>query len=393
MAVLTNFLKLLKPEKNDYVDVDKHISENYDKIDSKMQELSTSNNGKLDKGAVSSEYDTAKKIEDKIKAAQGTADNKLNKGGYNDTAQTLKNEIDGKVSKNGDKINGRLSIVSDNNNIVVTNKSNTSSYAFGLLGDGQNAGIYDLKNNNKLAMFNDGTVIMDAKNLQTNSKEVITAINEIIPSKEDQLFSNHYFHKIFHNNGDYVVYEHLFESHSNVSKNPTYKEIRPANGNTNGVKYNIIRLYHNGIKQSENNNDGSYIEYYYYNQKNIGNRTILWDNTSMSLQNNIILNDRWDNYEYIVFEMCNYLNTGTSVDYEHKIFITSLLRTNNTATSDNSENDYNLEFFGGSFGFGTLYFRDDKRTVYVDKPIEEYTPPIVSRVRAIYGINKKSGVI
>ena len=80
MAALTNFLKLLKPEKNDYVDVDKHISENYDKIDSKMQELNTSNSGKLDKGAVSTEYDTAKKIEDKIKAAQGTADNKLNKG-------------------------------------------------------------------------------------------------------------------------------------------------------------------------------------------------------------------------------------------------------------------------------------------------------------------------
>ncbi len=67
MAVLTNFLKLLKPEKNNYVDVDKHISENYDKIDGKMQELNTSNSGKLDKGAVSSEYDTAKKIEDKIK--------------------------------------------------------------------------------------------------------------------------------------------------------------------------------------------------------------------------------------------------------------------------------------------------------------------------------------
>lgn len=80
MAALTNFLKLLKPERNDYVDVDKHINENYDKIDSKMQELNTSNSGKLDKGAVSTEYDTAKKIEDKIKAAQGTADNKLNKG-------------------------------------------------------------------------------------------------------------------------------------------------------------------------------------------------------------------------------------------------------------------------------------------------------------------------
>ena len=35
---------------------------------------------KLDKGAVSSEYDTAKKIEDKIKTAQNTANNKLDKG-------------------------------------------------------------------------------------------------------------------------------------------------------------------------------------------------------------------------------------------------------------------------------------------------------------------------
>lgn len=67
MAILTKFLKLLKPEKNDYVDVEKHLSENYDKIDTKMEELSNSNDEKLNKGAVSSEYDTAKKIEDKIK--------------------------------------------------------------------------------------------------------------------------------------------------------------------------------------------------------------------------------------------------------------------------------------------------------------------------------------
>ena len=67
MAILTKFLQLLKPERNDYVDVEKHLSENYDKIDTKMEELSNSNDKKLDKGAVSSEYDTAKKIEDKIK--------------------------------------------------------------------------------------------------------------------------------------------------------------------------------------------------------------------------------------------------------------------------------------------------------------------------------------
>lgn len=96
MAILTNFLKLLKPEKNDYVDVDKHISENYDKIDSKMQELSTSNSGKLDKGAVSTEYDTAKKIEDKIKVAQSTADSKLDKGTVSaeyDTAKKIEDKI------------------------------------------------------------------------------------------------------------------------------------------------------------------------------------------------------------------------------------------------------------------------------------------------------------
>lgn len=36
--------------------------------------------GKLDKGSVSAEYDTAKKIEDKVKNAQSTADSKFNKG-------------------------------------------------------------------------------------------------------------------------------------------------------------------------------------------------------------------------------------------------------------------------------------------------------------------------
>lgn len=41
MATLTTFLKLLKPEKNDYVDVEKHISENYDKIDTEFLKIDT----------------------------------------------------------------------------------------------------------------------------------------------------------------------------------------------------------------------------------------------------------------------------------------------------------------------------------------------------------------
>lgn len=68
MAILTKFLQLLKPERNDYVDVEKHLSENYDKIDAKMEELSNSNDEKLDKGNVPDVLNSAEKI---IKALQG----------------------------------------------------------------------------------------------------------------------------------------------------------------------------------------------------------------------------------------------------------------------------------------------------------------------------------
>ena len=68
MAILTKFLQLLKPEKNDYVDVEKHLSENYDKIDAKMEELSNSNDEKLNKGNVPDVLNSAEKI---IKALQG----------------------------------------------------------------------------------------------------------------------------------------------------------------------------------------------------------------------------------------------------------------------------------------------------------------------------------
>ena len=89
MAVLTNFLKLLKPEKNDYVDVDKHISENYDKIDNKMQELNTSNSGKLDKGALPTTIKSGKDLYDMLE----------NNGGINiDTALLYLNDTGTKTA-------------------------------------------------------------------------------------------------------------------------------------------------------------------------------------------------------------------------------------------------------------------------------------------------------
>lgn len=64
MAIFTKFLNLLKPQPNDYINVEEHLGKNYDKIDEGIEKIS---NEKLDKGAVSEEYNTAKKIEDKIK--------------------------------------------------------------------------------------------------------------------------------------------------------------------------------------------------------------------------------------------------------------------------------------------------------------------------------------
>ena len=75
------------------------------KVNAQIDLNSYSNSGKLNKGAVSSEYDTAKKIEDKIKTAQNTANNKLDKGTvsaeYN-TAEKIGSKIDD-INENGYK--------------------------------------------------------------------------------------------------------------------------------------------------------------------------------------------------------------------------------------------------------------------------------------------------
>ena len=106
MAILTKFLQLLKPEKNDYVDVEKHLSENYDKIDTKLEELSNSNDEKLNKGNVSSEYDTAKKIEDKIKT-------KLNQGNVPDVLNSAEKIIKALQGNTGIKFDENLLYLND----------------------------------------------------------------------------------------------------------------------------------------------------------------------------------------------------------------------------------------------------------------------------------------
>lgn len=80
MGVLTSFLKLFKPAPNDYVDVEKHLNENYDKIDEWAEDLIVNDltTGGADK-ALSGEM--GKKIwTDRNKTNTYTASN--NKGEY-----------------------------------------------------------------------------------------------------------------------------------------------------------------------------------------------------------------------------------------------------------------------------------------------------------------------
>lgn len=102
MSIITKFLKLVKPERNDYVNVEEHISKNYDRIDTWATQLdedtvkkekiannlTTEEEGyvlgagqgkilddkKFDKGKVSKEFDTAEKIEKLLKGNSGITD-------------------------------------------------------------------------------------------------------------------------------------------------------------------------------------------------------------------------------------------------------------------------------------------------------------------------------
>ena len=104
MGILTNFLKLLKPEPNDFVDVTKHISENYDKLDQNAkttnQALTNLNNSKLDKGTYPGKADDLNTEISKIASTTQLGRIIVGKGMTADSA-------------------GRVSIISKNDGIVV----------------------------------------------------------------------------------------------------------------------------------------------------------------------------------------------------------------------------------------------------------------------------------
>ena len=113
---------------------------------------------KLDKGAVSTEYDTAKKIEDKIKTAQSTANNKLDKGTvsaeYN-TAAKMEAKI--KVAQQ----------TATNAGSTANNKLTKGSLPAGIT---DAKGIYDLIENNSGLNFDPNLLFLNDAGTKTQDK-------------------------------------------------------------------------------------------------------------------------------------------------------------------------------------------------------------------------------
>lgn len=166
MGILTNFLKLLKPEPNDFVDVVKHISENYDKLD---QNALTNN-----------------------QALENLKNNKLDKGKYLGDAGTLNEKIDvvskSKLNNTGDNMIGFLNLITTKD---TTNNPGTIIFKNDL-SEGNNAGIElegyykdpaikisNFKGNNYLKLNPSGSTVLTGNNLKTVNKEIFVGANEI----------------------------------------------------------------------------------------------------------------------------------------------------------------------------------------------------------------------
>lgn len=114
MGTYTQKLNLLKPAEDDFYNVTTQQSENWQKIDDWAKKTE---DGKLDKGDVSPNYDTAKKIEDIIEGQQATIDlfeqNKLNKGNLASTIQSGEDIFKALQSNTGIKFDENLLYLND----------------------------------------------------------------------------------------------------------------------------------------------------------------------------------------------------------------------------------------------------------------------------------------
>jgi hypothetical protein len=152
-GVFTKFLQLWIPNKTDKGSVVTDVFEpNFTKLD---QNAETTNQ-------------TLTKL----------SENKLDKGTYPGKASDLKTEIDGKVNRVGDTMLAMLNFQGENIGIALLKKDRTyigSVY-------GTETGTVYITNNisdKSIALYQDGGMSIQAKNLTTPEKEVISAVNNL----------------------------------------------------------------------------------------------------------------------------------------------------------------------------------------------------------------------
>lgn len=189
MGILTNFLKLLKPEENDYYNAITEQAENWQKVDDWAKRIDDSNKKKLDKGNVSTEYDTAKKIEDKIKATQKIADGKVSKTGDTMTGALNINSAQGLVI-NSELNSATVSAESGYSMLWRSDKKN-SNKAGEFIGITENSrAVFRQATGNGATSYNDYEIFHSGNfnpnlkvdkhsdELNTKNKDVVGAINE-----------------------------------------------------------------------------------------------------------------------------------------------------------------------------------------------------------------------
>lgn len=223
-------------------------------------------------------------------------------------------------------------------------------------------------------------------NLNTTSKNIVDAINEVIPSKRDQQYSSHYFHSLFGTDGRGLdcVYEHIYPASGISSQSkPTSKVVRCTDGSGNMVKFEM--LGNNGGRMTVQDK-------VVYDQRLLGNASLLYDGARTEENITITTNEDIKNFEKIIIVMSNRVSSG-DVDMTDLVFNVSTLRWADGATADNSNNDYSGLFFG-SYGYSSIYFRSDGRNIFLGKGLKPTSQSsFISCVRFIWGINRKVGLV
>lgn len=290
---------------------------------------------------------------------------------------------------NGDKINlwgdetlGDVKktskiIVTENTGIKLNNGLYAKDYTSFVQDGGYNGTGQDLKkcidnlDNAKQNKIDSG--------LLTTNKIVVKAINEVMPWKSNQIFSEHFFHKLW---GGSKVYCHAYPPNYTTTEGceQTQYIIRTA-------KNNSVYSYEYELGGGDMFVDGKQ----FLNQNNIGSSTLLFSNTTQILQHRTItLSESWDNFEKIVIVGGNIIAPNIVVDMFNNVFYTSTIIVNNDATANNNNGEYCVNGMM-DYLIDSLYFRNDRRNIYVGASRYTGSGSSLFSIVKIFGVNRKNG--